>query len=1433
MKKTFQKIWYTFSVILIIAGMVLVLPGAIFGGDGDQNTTDTSTSIVTTPSSTVPVVTSTTASGVTTTTAVPTETSATLTTVSGETTTTATSTTVSVDTTATSTTVDPAAIITTTTASGETTTTTALTETPATSTTILNTQNIGSVILTRISNGAAVAADFYLKDSDGKYYTLTGKDVLKENVLAKQSLSTNGVITWTGLPPKTYKIEIDPISGYISAATPDTFTIDSNNITQLVTLNITSSSQETTTSIDAAASKVLSETIESTTTTLPADTTPPVIVLTGDEVINLIINETFKDPGATATDNVDASVAVTSTSSVDTSKVGSYKVSYDAVDAAGNAAATVTRKVKVADLPDTTPPVIVLTGDTVINLNIGETFTDPGATATDNLDKAVVVTTTGLVETDIIGTYTLTYDAIDTAGNKAATTTRIVKVADLPDTTPPVITLTGDAVINLKIGDTFTDPGAIATDNKDKDIQVAVTGTVNTNFASSYTINYNAIDTAGNMAATVTRIINITSIATIFTDKPDYIPTEYVLVTGSGWLPGETVQLDFHETLIDLLQQTITYTTIADSSGNIRDIQYLVELRHYGASFVLNATGQTSGLTAQTTFTDSKQIEPTFDPPSSIVTAGTHITIISSGAQFIYYTMDGTVPSTSEGGSTFLYDSTDKPEITNQTTTLNAIAIKSGKANSSMGSATYLISPSTSTFSLKSSQVDKPASSFGTGDSGGLPNPYGWHFICNDLAPSPTNIVTSFTAKFWDGVNPSSTLTITYDDPSHFRYTSSGNVHIYVPTPADYYIKSATLSFAGPVPSSGGEVQVSHVWGSNNPDVGSIEITKHLIGLTGGSYTFSITANDSSSSWSHEDVIINLDGSSNNSVLINNIPLGSYTVTEIFTGGEDYRVTIPSNGSYIINLTQAGQHAIAAFTNAIEFVGKIKVQKDIDHAVSGVDNRFDFKLYKNEVLEANLVGSLSITINGGTTTGSGYFENLEPGNYIVVETAASGWTTMVKTSVDGHYADGDRGSVQVVGVTTNSAQIDPTVYFKNTKIETPKGKIIVHKATSDPVVGDTIFDFRLYSENGDYITTKSIIVLNGHSEGSVTFTNLESGTYTVVETTTGWTTEVKTTATGNYAPGNSIDAIISGGVGQEGEAHAYFRNTKNYSVSVYKATIGTGFNGSFTFALQKLSANGSDYDLVTTLEITSLTGGTASFSPIEPLTAGIYRVIETRDGGATNTNVSNSGIPVASTTIDNAISSPFILSEMKPSQTVYFVNSIPSNPPYGSIMIVKNVTVTQGANTTFNFTITPAVNGISDYNVVVPANQPTGTFTINGVPFGTKYSISENLLPDSGWILQSPQGLTFTLNAAAALATPVFTNTPTGGGTTTTVITVAGISTGPESKGGIQVLGISNLPFTGSRDTLFKFGMVFIIFGLMMMIFLPIFLRAGKHMRTI
>ena len=74
-------------------------------------------------------------------------------------------------------------------------------------------------------------------------------------------------------------------------------------------------------------------------------------------------------------------------------------------------------------------PVITLNGAEPLNLSVGDTFTDPGATATDAIDGSVTVTSSGTVNTAIPGTYTITYNASDAAGNAATTVTRTVVVS--------------------------------------------------------------------------------------------------------------------------------------------------------------------------------------------------------------------------------------------------------------------------------------------------------------------------------------------------------------------------------------------------------------------------------------------------------------------------------------------------------------------------------------------------------------------------------------------------------------------------------------------------------------------------------------------------------------------------------------------------------------------------------------------------------------------------------------------------------------------------------------------------------------------------------------------------------------------------------------------------------------------------------------------
>ena len=56
---------------------------------------------------------------------------------------------------------------------------------------------------------------------------------------------------------------------------------------------------------------------------------------------------------------------------------------------------------------------ITLNGDSPMTISEGDSFTDPGAFS----DGGETITVTGTVDPDVPGTYTLTYIAVDEAGN--------------------------------------------------------------------------------------------------------------------------------------------------------------------------------------------------------------------------------------------------------------------------------------------------------------------------------------------------------------------------------------------------------------------------------------------------------------------------------------------------------------------------------------------------------------------------------------------------------------------------------------------------------------------------------------------------------------------------------------------------------------------------------------------------------------------------------------------------------------------------------------------------------------------------------------------------------------------------------------------------------------------------------------------------------
>ncbi|WOD45088.1 immunoglobulin-like domain-containing protein [Hwangdonia lutea] len=246
------------------------------------------------------------------------------------------------------------------------------------------------------------------------------------------------------------------------------------------------------------------------------DTKAPVITLNGASTIDLNVGDVYTEQGATASDNKDGDITaniIIGGDVVDTNTAGTYVVTYNVSDTAGNVATEVTRTVNV--VPDTTAPVITLNGASTINLNVGDVYNEQGATASDNKDgdiTANIIIGGDIVDTNTAGTYVVTYNVSDAAGNPATEVTRTVNVVS--DTTAPVITLNGASTIDLNVGDVYNEQGATASDNKDGDItaSIIISGTVNTNVAGTYLVNYNVSDAAGNAAAQITRTVNVSEI---------------------------------------------------------------------------------------------------------------------------------------------------------------------------------------------------------------------------------------------------------------------------------------------------------------------------------------------------------------------------------------------------------------------------------------------------------------------------------------------------------------------------------------------------------------------------------------------------------------------------------------------------------------------------------------------------------------------------------------------------------------------------------------------------------------------------------------------------------------------------------------------------------------------------------------------------------
>lgn len=141
----------------------------------------------------------------------------------------------------------------------------------------------------------------------------------------------------------------------------------------------------------------------------------------------------------------------------------------------------------------------------------------------------------------------------------------IILKSQVIDTTSPVITLIGNSIVTICKGGTFEDPGVMVIDDHDSNPVINTSGTYFTDYLlyfqiGLYSIEYQAVDSAGNYSQQLTRLVYVTQMLFVMVNtksgKDTLCRTEGLIEldgqpsgTGGVWT-GPGIQGNYFNTLI-------------------------------------------------------------------------------------------------------------------------------------------------------------------------------------------------------------------------------------------------------------------------------------------------------------------------------------------------------------------------------------------------------------------------------------------------------------------------------------------------------------------------------------------------------------------------------------------------------------------------------------------------------------------------------------------------------------------------------------------------------------------------------------------------------------------------------------------------------------------------------------------------------------------
>ena len=238
------------------------------------------------------------------------------------------------------------------------------------------------------------------------------------------------------------------------------------------------------------------------------------------------------------------------------------------------------------------------------------------------------------------------------------------------DTSPPVITVTGDTTVNHEQGTTYSDQGATAQDAVDGSVTITVTGSVEA-AAGTYTLTYSATDKAGNTATASRTIIVADTIApTIALIGSETIAHEQ----GTNYVDAGATATDAVDDSVEIVTTgtvntaiagtyTLTYTA-TDQAGNISSATRALVVADTAAPVItltgaasINHEQGTSYVDAGATATDA------VDDSVAVVITGT-VNTATAGTYTLTYTATDQAGNISSTTRTLVVADTTGPLIT-------------------------------------------------------------------------------------------------------------------------------------------------------------------------------------------------------------------------------------------------------------------------------------------------------------------------------------------------------------------------------------------------------------------------------------------------------------------------------------------------------------------------------------------------------------------------------------------------------------------------------------------------------------------------------------------------------------------------------------------------------------------------------------------------